>query len=307
MGTHHAYETFPDQDTLLAVRTAFPTNVAEEKHQGRTLLLPTFDQKNKVRMEPSHLFGAAHLPPNEPVIMDIGVPWDIASHATPRKPVSLGRLTQAEKASFELEIVPYAQYVLDMPIKFPGTNVRLPGELKNLAPVIQRIIDTEHELNSDYDGHYAYLSYHQGYVEPGRRQREMPAHVDGFQGVRWHEKHPANHSYLVSSALPTIFYPRAFPLDHVDLSKEDVYAEFARQIASCPDGSIWTPEDDELILMDAYCVHQGAVASTRVFRTWLQVSWETRIYDRIGNTHNCHFDYAWEMVSRDLDPRICSR
>ena len=306
MGTHHAYDTFPDQEYMRTVRARFPANVVEARHQGRALLLPTFDLTNVVRLEPCRSAGATHLPPNEPVIMDIGTLWDRAGHAVPRKPGSLGHLTQAERVSFEHVVAPYAQYVLDMPIKFPNTDVRLPGELGNLSPIIQRIIDTEAELNREYRRYYAYLSYHQGCVEPGLRQREMPAHVDGFQGARWEQKHPANHSYLVSNKLPTAFYPRAFPLDHIDLLTEDIYDEFARQIESCPDGPVWAPGENEMVLMDAYCVHRGTTAPTRVFRTWLQVSWETRVYDRIGNTHNNHFDYAWEMVPRDRDPRIRS-
>ena len=89
-------------------------------------------------------------------------------------------------------------------------------------------------------------------VEPGVLQREAPCHVDGFQGARWDPKVRLNHTYTMGDAV--------------------------------------TPENGELTLMDAYCVHRGSPAPERVYRTWIRLSFEVR-----------KFDYDWEMVPRDIE------
>jgi len=53
--------------------------------------------------------------------------------------------------------------------------------------------------------------------------------------------------------------------------------------------------------MDCYSVHRGDVAPERVYRTWIRLSFEVRIFDRLGNAHNPLFNYDWEMVPRDIE------
>jgi hypothetical protein len=50
-------------------------------------------------------------------------------------------------------------------------------------------------------------------------------------------------------------------------------------------------------------VHRGVEAAEPVARTWLRLSFEERrrVFDRLGNAHNPLFDYAWEMVERDIE------
>ncbi len=57
----------------------------------------------------------------------------------------------------------------------------------------------------------------------------------------------------------------------------------------------------EIQLMDAYTVHRGCEATERVDRTWIRLSFEVRIFDRLGNTKNPMFDYNWEMEPRDIE------
>jgi hypothetical protein len=64
---------------------------------------------------------------------------------------------------------------------------------------------------------------------------------------------------------------------------------------------VWQPESYELVLMDCYCVHRGVEAKQRLFRTWVRLSFEVRIFDRLGNAHNPLFSYDWAMVPRDIE------
>lgn len=303
----HDYKAFPNRAQAREIASAFPSQTAVFNHGGIDLLVPKFSNRHGLYLSPE----AASLPlddlKHKPVIRDIGTAWDIAKHADARTPVVLGRLSDAERAEFVKPVARYTEHVLDMPIKFPGTDIRVPVDLASFAPVIQRIVGMERALNPDYDRYYAYLSIHQGLVIPGERQRETPYHVDGFQGPRWTEKHPANHSYLLTDALPTVFYPVDFPLDHIDPNFDDIYAEFAMRIDADPGIKTWMPKPLEIMLMDCYCVHRGQPAIEPTFRTWLRISWETRIFDRLGNAHNPLFDYNWPMLARDTDPRIRPR
>ena len=306
----HDYKAFPNQRNARQILAQFPDQSEIIEHRGYDLLVPRFSTAGAIRLMPNADAPRVSVPAaaESPVMHDIGTPWDIRKHNEARRPVTLGTLTRQEQRMFVAPVLPYASHVLDMPIKFPGQDeARVVGELSSFVPTIQHLLDVDFQLNPLYRECYAYLSIHQGWVTPGERQRETPYHVDGFQGPRWKEKHPANHSYLVTDTLPTLFYPVAFPLDHIDPNFDDVYAEFERRVAAGV--ACWSAQDFEIVLMDCYCVHRGMLASTAnpVFRTWLRISFETRIFDRLGNAHNPLFDYAWPMVARDTDPRIRPR
>ncbi len=302
----HDYNGFPNQRIAHEITAAFPKNAKVIAHRDLNLLVPLFDKAGAKILVPNTGAGVT-VSRSAPVIRDMNTAWDISKHAEARAPVSLGIVEANVRSTFSQPLAPWAKHVLDMPIKFPGTDVRVPSALASVAPAIQRIIDIEMHLNPRYGEYFAYLSVHQAELDAGERMRENPYHVDGFQGPRWKEKHPVNHSYLLTDALPTVFYPVGFPLDHIDPRFDDVYAEFAYRIETGRDVSTWRAEDYDLILMDAYCVHRGDIAKRPVSRTWLRISWETRIFDRLGNSHNPLFDYAWNMVARDCDLRVRPR
>ncbi len=303
----HDYNGFPNQHIAREIATRFPNNARVIVHKDRDLLVPVFDQKDAAILTPNAADAGISVSNDEPVVRDINSTWDIGKHAEARRPVSLGAVGEDIREAFVRPLPVWTQHVLDMPIKFPGTDVRVPGVLASVVPAIQRVLDVEKALNPRYDEYYAYLSVHQATLVRGERMRENPYHVDGFQGPRWETKHPVNHSYLLSDALPTVFYPIGFPLDHIDPCFDDVYAEFAQRIERGPGAPTWRAEDFELVLMDAYCVHRGDLADRPMTRTWLRISWETRVFDRLGNTHNPLFAYDWEMVARDTDPRVRPR
>lgn len=308
----HDYSGFPFQSRARAIAAAFPRNAQVITHRGQDLLMPVFDTSDAQIFLPNGDVPRVAVPAEAPVIRDLDTTWSLAKHAEARRPVSLGLVGDEVRRAFVQPLAPWTQHVLDMPIKFPGSReIRLPAALTSVLPAVRRIVDIEAQLNPRYTDYYAYLSVHQAQVGVGARMRENPYHVDGFQGPRWTRKHAVNHSYLLSDALPTVFYPMGFSLDHLDIACDDIYAEFARKIESRADAPTWRAQDWELILMDAYCVHRGDVAAEPVFRTWLRVSWETRVFDRLGNSENPLFhdraDYPWAMVARDTDLRVRPR
>ena len=240
------------------------------------------------------------VPNNSPVIRALNKTWDLAEFGIARLPVSLGIIPLDEQALFQKQGI--APRILDMPIKFPGSHFRVPKEFAQFLPVIQRVADYEMLINPDcYDEYYCYLTVEHGEVEAGELQREAPAHVDGFQGARWNPKVRNNHTYTVGDVLPTVYYEQPFAVDHLDDTKHDFFFDFNRQIAVTKSKFAWRPLPFELTMMDCYSVHRGDEAPKRMYRTWLRLSFEVRIFDRLGNAHNPMFAYDWPMVERDIE------
>lgn len=239
------------------------------------------------------------VPENNPIIKDLNTTWDIEKFLTPRKPVSLGIITPDQMRNF---CEPNVPRTLDMPIKFPGSNFRIPNSLKQFKEVIEIVANYEAEINSKcFDEYFCYMTIDQGWVKPGVLQREAPCHVDGFQGARWNPKTRINHTYVIGNAIPTTYYIQPFDLTHLDEAKHNFFWEMNNIVAKTKSVHAWQPENGEINLIDAYTVHRGTEATEETFRTWIRLSFEVRKFDRLGNAHNPMFQYDWEMVKRDIE------
>jgi hypothetical protein len=270
-------------------------------YRGKQYELPIFDPADPVVLMPHRERARDPESPDGRVVAGIHGVFDIAELLRPRQPASLGVIEGDELAVFARRDVPR---VLDMPIKFPDlAEYRLPRGLAQFAGVIQRIIDVEHRINPHHAEYFAYLTIDQGAVEPSQLQREAPCHVDGFQGARWHPRCHTNHSYTVSDVLPTAYYVQPFDLSALDERVHDFFWEMNAQVADTDEAYRWQPRPAELTVMDCYCVHRGVEADAPIHRTWLRLSFEERrrVFDRLGNAHNPLFDYAWDMVERDIE------
>lgn len=277
-------------------------------YRGKNYQVPLFDPVEPVLLH-GHPERAADVPlpsaAESPVIRCLGSVFTLAEFENPRRPVSIGSLSKDEIAVFAR---PGAVRVLDMPIKMPDDDgYRLPRALAQFEGVLQRIIDVEHRLSppSLRAEYHAYLTIDQRWVEPGSLHREAPCHVDGFQGARWSPKCLTNHSYTVSDVLPTAYYVQPFDFSKLDEREHDFFWEMNAQVADDNEAHRFQPDEAEITLMDCYSVHRGVenTSGERVFRTWLRLSFEERrrVFDRLGNAHNPLFDYAWEMVDRDIE------
>jgi hypothetical protein len=263
-------------------------------YNGKKYDIPTLSAENPFCFMPERVF--IDYDEESQVIKDLNSIWDMGKFKTARAPVSFGKLPTGWRESFDRATGRY----LDLPIKFPGTDYRLPRELENLFPTIRWIADLQMTVNPQYDDYYCYLTFHSDFVKRGTLEREAPCHVDGFQGAR-KVSTSINHSFTVSNCLPTAYYVQPFSVDKLDVTKHDFFWEFNRQVAMTNSRHAITHEPYEITMMDAYCVHRGVEAPEDTPRNWLRMSYEKRIFDRLGNTHNPLFDYNWEMVERDIE------
>lgn len=270
----------------------------ELSYRGKHYTVPALPEEG-FSVVPTPEDNQAPVPKDSPIIQALNQVWDLKNFKIPRVPVSLGFLPEEERRLFSQKGMPRT---LDLPIKFPGSAFLVPKVFAQLRPLIQRVANYEMTINPDcFDEYYCYMTVDQGLVKKGVLQREAPCHVDGFQGARWNPKVRGNHTYVISDAIPTAYYVQPFELDHLDEAKHNFFWEFNRQVALTNSQHVWKPQAFELNLMDCYSVHRGDNATEDTFRTWVRLSFEVRIFDRLGNAHNPLFRYNWKMVPRDIE------
>lgn len=274
------------------------TDVHQLGYRGKHYTVPGLASSG-VRIEPDPKAILPALPADSPILAQIGTIWDLEQFKVARRPVELGQVPEAERAAL---VRPGMPRTLDMPIKFPGSDFRLPAELAQLRWLVQRVADLELAVNPRrYDEFYCYLTVDQGPVRGGVLQREAPCHVDGFQGARWQPKVRINHTYTVTDCLPTAYYVQPFEFTGLDEARHNFFFEMNNQVARTQSAHAWYAAPWELTLMDAYTVHRGAAAEVDTYRTWCRLSFEVRMFDRLGNAHNPMFRYDWDMVPRDIE------
>jgi len=195
----------------------------------------------------------------------------------------------------------YALRLLDMPIQFPGTALRLPDYAERFRPFVQLIHQycLTHPVMDDLADRYAYLTVDQGLVKAETTQRMSGCHVDGFQGVRIHPKVAPDVSFITADCLPPVFYPQAWDLDGFDPAVDHAFHAFDRQADSAV---IWRPAPGEIVACDAYTVHRAEIAPHDLVRTFVRLTYSVRVFDRLGNTINPCFPYDWIYVTRASQP-----
>ena len=228
-----------------------------------------------------------------PVIRSVGRRWDISEFQTPRAPVLIGRIEN--KSLFSQS---GAVRVLDMPIKFPESReVLVPEELQQFREAIQTIINFESSINKDFVSDYAYLTVDQKIVEPRESHRSPGPHVDGIQGRSYPTKLRIDHSYLISDLDPTLFFRNRFDLSGYDVEVHNLNKAFAAQAEHA---TAIRPLPYEIVMMDAFTVHESPLLSRGGLRTLFRLEFSEKKFDRLGNTHNPLFRYSWEMVPKPI-------
>ncbi len=171
--------------------------------------------------------------------------------------------------------------VLDMPIKFPGSNYRIPAELEQYESIIR-------EVTRQGSDQYCYLT-----VDESGISRTQGCHVDGFQGARIGDPKPADYSFIAVDAFPVKFYDTHFDVRHLDRRVHNYFLEFDKQAGRPIEGLL-----NYIYEMDCYTVHSAAEVLGP--RTFFRMSYSAREFDRLGNTVNPMFNYHWTMHERAI-------
>lgn len=229
---------------------------------------------------------------------DIYNGWNPSRFDIVRFPESLGFVPENLRKDFDKNI----RCVLDMPIKIPGSEIKIPSDLKSVSimHVIGKCYDYEKSINPNIDDYYIYLTIHHSEVKKGESQRRLGAHIDGMQGERYKDKLPVCHSYLVSNIIPTRFFNHKFPTNLCEKTQNWFY-EFDKlkdYNFSC------LSKPYEINMMTAYNVHESTVSEEEGVRTFIRLEFSLKKFDRIGNTINEELNLDWNYVDRAIPKHL---
>ena len=187
---------------------------------------------------------------------------------------------------------------LDMPIKMKGSkDYRIPREFSQFIDSISKMIAFENAHNKRHLDFYAYLTIDQSESNGRATHREAGLHVDGFQGDRVQPKVECGRSYITFDCDCPSFWNQSFEtVENMDVSTQNIFHEFDRTKHYSSEIKC---DPYQIYFMDSYAVH-SANKAIEPKRTFLRLSYSTREFDRLGNSHNHLFDYKWDMFKRDI-------
>lgn len=230
-----------------------------------------------------------------PIYQSLFLPWNLSHMMDIHAPVKIEMIS--DKATFNRPVLS----VLNMPIKMPGTDFRVPVELEQFREFLQKMIDHEVEINPYLRDYYAYFTVDQSLAKKGTTQRRSGIHIDGVQGSRYPIKLPPEHTYSCSDSIGTVFYNQVFDLRELDPGQHHVHAELERQAR--PENRVFA-EDFGIYFWDSYSVHEANTVPRDLVRTFLRVEFSKKIYDGVGDTHNPLFEYHWPQIERSIPENL---
>jgi len=178
-------------------------------------------------------------------------------------------------------------HFLYLPVRMPGTDVRLPERLAFLRPLVDAAIRDAATSTGHLSDPYVYVTARRGFASPENPLNRPGAHCDDFGGTAL--------NYIWTDRWPTRFAEFAFtdiPADHVRSVEEFERQWAGRSSVTYPVGS--------LLRLDPFVVHATPeVPPPGGIRSFVKVSVARERYNLDGNSHNYLFDYAWRMYSRE--------
>jgi hypothetical protein len=195
--------------------------------------------------------------------------FDAAQFATPHAPLTIGAVSDRGAFDGKGETALNVQYLL---LKKPGEGEAylLPQELAEFRTVLQQIIDYEHAINPLVGRYYAVLTIDRRFVAPGEKQRRLGAHIDS----QYRQAPLIDRVYAVCSRAPTAFYIQPFAMGGVPAHFEDYCRAFdGQKRAEC----IQRMQPYEIALFDSYSVHEPVAQTEGGWRTFLRVTYTTRL------------------------------
>lgn len=206
-------------------------------------------------------------------------PFNKANFMYPRPPIDMGLVDTAPFFKGRVN-------VLRMPIKFPGTDYKIPNELSFLLPLIERVADYESFINRDHEKVFAHITFDKSSVKRGEFHRFPGFHGDGFQGVKLTPKIMVEHSYIITTDPPTEFCLQPFFLNHLDDAKHNMFLEFDKQANK---HNLYGTIPNHLYLIDPYMVHRTPVITKSVERIFVRITFTFSELDHPKNTMNPMF------------------
>lgn len=220
-------------------------------------------------------------------------PFDLEQYLYPRLPIDMGLMEENE---YQCDI-----NVLRMPLKFPGTNYKIPVELKSLFPLISRVAEYEAFINPNHKDCFCHITYDKSNVGAGEFHRYPGFHGDGVQGTKINTKVIIEHSYILVTSPPTEFCLQPFFLQHLDEAKHNFFLELDKQAKEC---NIYGSLPGHLYLIDPYMVHRTPRITSPVDRIFVRITFAFTELQHPKNTVNPMFNGQQYEKRIDIRERL---
>ena len=183
-----------------------------------------------------------------------------------------------------------------LPIKMPGTDVRLPSGFAQCAEAVQLIVDHNRRTNPNYDRSYAYFNLFRAMTTFSKyRGLSLMPHADQLQTLYSGYAYLPDWSYIVSTCIPTLL----FDGQEFDVScavrrarngeRVNLYDTFRAQLKL---DRARKSENFGIYLLSSYLVHSASEADQSVFRVFMKVAFSSkRFFDNREFRRNLAFDY----------------
>ena len=256
---HNLMSNYSDHSTVSQIRYTAPNLTEGITYNPQGLWTPKIDAENI----------AYH---------SLNKPFSLSQYLYPRPPIDMGLI---EKDEYSCDI-----NVLRMPLKFPGTNYRIPRELGGVTSLITRVAEYEAFINPRHAEFFCHITFDHSDIEEGFYHRYPGFHGDGIQGTKLTPKVEIEHSYILATKPPTEFCLQPFFLKHLDEAKHNFFLEFDRQ---AQEGNVYKSLPEHLYLIDPYMVHRTPKITQRVTRTFVRITYAATELQHPNNTINPMF------------------
>lgn len=180
-------------------------------------------------------------------------------------------------------------YYLYLPIKwnFGTLGIRMPNNLHCLRPLVTKALLHANSIGVDTTSHFVYISARKGWATPDNPLNRSGWHCDGF-GTE-------DLNYLWWKGPGTRFALQHFnniSKDHIESQKQfqaQLNAEFV--IDDLPQQNLYA--------VNPFVVHSTPILKEACVRQYVKISISKHRYNLYNNSHNCLFNYKWDMIDRE--------
>lgn len=228
----------------------------------------------------------------DPILQDFARPFDPTEFTKARKAPKIGEVQ--DKDTFQEERNQPRQ-IRQLPIKMPGTDVKLPREFAQLEEAVQIIINHNKATNPEYQHSYAYLNVFRGItLFSSYRGLSLNCHGDQLQSLQTDYAFKPDWSYIVSNTLPTILYNQSFDFSEAltKFKAGESINLYDYMNAQANEHYMYRSENFGIYLLSPYIVHSAAAADRDMYRVFMKIAFSTkRFFDNRELRRNPAFDY----------------
>ena len=190
---------------------------------------------------------------------------------------------------------------LNMPIKMPHSEVKIPKLYNQFSEFLGRVFRNEIKTNPYYDKFYAYLTIDQRKVRPFTSQRRSDWHSDSVRNIKTDNTYDES-IYICYDNLPTVFTDAKLDFNKLPTLKSNrILSDFINK--SCTQSDHFLHDNYSILHFDPYSLHRENINndSVNINRTYVKVTFSKDQYNIEGNCHNYYFNYEWDSFPRTLE------